>query len=500
MPDKQKQGYHKRVDDAEKQFNKKQSIKTVQKVANISGVTGVNTMAHGQYSELKNFMNGSRGHGYGAEYVNNTVDRVRGRQVENAAQNLDESGRQVKNGADRIVNSENIQTKYYKTASESVGAAFEKKQAQYLNQDETMIQIEVPRDQYAEACRLMQKRIDSGQVPNVNPGEDARNYIRKGYFTYAQSYNVCKSGTIESLAVDGLNGAVCSSAAGGISAVMVFAMAIWNGQDIKEASKAGLTTGLKVLGKGTLIYTLTMQLSRDQIANPFVKQFTADGVYKGFVGIENPLFNLSEGLANSISNSSIAQTGIGQTLGLESLTGKGVISGGITGVVVFGPDICRALMGRISMQQLFKNSAIGVSGIGGSILGHALIPIPIVGAMVGGAIGGVVAKAVLDEFVEDDAKLMFQILKEEFLDIVMLSNLNTEEFDKVINMTLCHPKVAKILRDIYVSQDYRNFARDAVVSVAVINILAERKTVTDNMIVQGYIELVEELNIEMAIA
>ena len=85
-----------------------------------------------QYNENKNYMNASRGNGYGAEYANNTIDRVKGNNVVNLAQQLDENGRQVKHGADRLVNSQAIQTKYYKTAAESIGAAFEHKRAIYI--------------------------------------------------------------------------------------------------------------------------------------------------------------------------------------------------------------------------------------------------------------------------------------------------------------------------------------------------------------------------------
>lgn len=144
------------------------------------------------WGDIKNLMNGARGHGYAAEYGNNAGDRMKGAHVEYAAQNLDEHGRQVKHGADRIVNGIEIQTKYYKTASETVGAAFQKKQAIYLRSDGSgkMMQIEVPRDQYQDALNAMQKRIDSGQVPNVSPGESAKDYVRKGYFTYEQSFNI----------------------------------------------------------------------------------------------------------------------------------------------------------------------------------------------------------------------------------------------------------------------------------------------------------------------
>lgn len=209
--------YIDKINEANKKQDNEQFAVNAENIGTVAGVMGASQNFSEQYNEVKNYMNGSRGHGYGAEYGNNTIDKLKGNDVVNAAQNLDENGRQVKHGADRIVNGQEIQTKYYKTASESIGAAFEQKNAIYINSDGSgkMMAIEVPRDQYNEAVRLMQKRIDSGQVPNVEPGEDARDYVKKGYFTYAQSFNICKSGTIESLAVDAIDGAICSSVAGG---------------------------------------------------------------------------------------------------------------------------------------------------------------------------------------------------------------------------------------------------------------------------------------------
>ena len=228
-----------------------------------AGVQAVKPKIAAFFGEVKNLMNGARGHGYAAEYANNTMDRVMGRDVESAAQMLDEHGRQIKHGADRLVNGVEIQTKYYKTASETIGAVFEKKQAIYLRTDGSgkMMQIEVPRDQYNDALVAMQKRIDSGQVPNVSPGESAKDYVRKGFFTYEQSFNIARAGTIESLAVDATSGAVCCAAAAGVTSVIVFAISVWRGNSPKEAARQCLSTSLSIMGKGTLIYTLTMQLS-----------------------------------------------------------------------------------------------------------------------------------------------------------------------------------------------------------------------------------------------
>lgn len=480
------------IDKAEKNMEEKSALKNIENIGSVAGVMGAQRNIHQAYDENKNYMNGARGGGYAAEYGNNTLDRFLGKSVENAAQDLDPlTGRQVKHGADRIVDGVKIQTKYYQSASESIGSAFKHNKSIYVDNGE-MMQIEVPRDQYQEALRLMQKRINSGQVEGAKPGDDPKKYVKKGHFTYKQANNIAIAGSVESLTVDVMNGAVVCTKAGGVSAIIAFSKAIWEGHSVEDAAKVGISVGMRVLGKGTFVYALTMQLSRDKLINPFASNIlTSQGTVKSVAYIANPISTASEKLASSISKSAIANSRAGQAMGLNNITGKHVVSSGITAAVVFGPDICRALSGRISAKQLFKNSAVGASGIGGSLIGQALIPIPIVGAVVGGMIGGFVAKSALDAYIEDDAKLMFQILKEEFLDVVMVSDLNEEEFNEVVSLTIAHPKLSSLLMDMYASNEYRKFARDAIVTAAVTNVLSERITIRDEDIYEGYRLLLE---------
>ena len=439
------------------------------------------------YQETKNNMNGSQGHGYAAEYQNNTMDRLRGFDVESTAQILDENGRQNKNGADRTVNGTEIQTKYHKTASNSIGEAFEGGTARYIRSDGSgkMMQIEVPRDQYQQALELMQKRIDKGEVPNVEPGENAATYVKRGYFTYAQAMNAAKAGTIESLSIDVASGVICTSSAAGISAIIMFAHSIWNGEALEDAVKSSIQVGIKVLGRGTLIYTLTMQLSRKEMRlNPLVNKYMMD--------ITNPVYSMSENLAYNINHSTIAKTQFGKALGLDVISGKTLISNSITAAVVFGPDIFKALNGRISIEQLIKNLGIGAGGIVGAGIGQALIPIPIIGGMIGGSIGGFIAKNVMDNFAEDDAKKMFRILKEEFINEVMLANLSEEEFSQVSRETIENEKLNVILQDMYASGEYRRYAREAIVRASIINVISNRNIITNELYEQGLLEILKE--------
>ena len=462
--------YGKTITRAEKGLNQD----GVESGISAAGVQVVQPQMQVFYDENKHYMDGSQGHGYAAEYGNNTIDRFLARNVENAAQQLVD-GHQVKNGADRIIDGVEIQTKYCKTAYDTIDAVFDHKEAKYIRTDGSgkMMAIEVPKDQYHDALRIMQERIDNGQVPNVESGESAENYIRKGHFTYEQSFLIARSGTIESLTVDALSGVICCSQAAGITAALTFALAIWNGQSVEDAFKQSLGMGLKVLGKGTLIYTLTMQLSRKNSANIFATLF------KGKAVIENPAYTISENLAKNINGSVLAKTQVGQTLGLETVTGRQIIGGLITVAVVFGPDIARALVGRISPRQLAKNATVGLAGMIGAALGQTIIPIPIVGGMVGGAITSFVVKKTLDHFIEDDAKEMFRILKEEFLDTTMLAGLTHEEFEKVVKLTIGHKKLAKQLQKMYQSQEFRRYAREAIMEPAINDILKKRPIIIE---------------------
>lgn len=73
----------------------------------------------------------------------------------------------------------------------------------------------------------------------------------------------------------------------------------------------------------------------------------------------------------------------------------------------------------------------------------------------------------------------------------MISNLNKEEFDKVVSLTIAHPKISSLLMDMYASNEYRKFARNAIVTVAVTNILSERTTISDKDFEKGYQLLLE---------
>lgn len=411
------------------------------------------------------------------------------------AQDL-ENGHQKLNGPDRNVNGVNVQTKYYKSASESIGAAFEHKKAVYLNDDGSMMQVEVPRDQYNQAVQEMQNRIKTGQVPDETNPDNAKNYVRKGHFTYMQANNIALAGSIEGIAADVSQGIVCSLPGAGITFALSFASAVWHGQDLKEAAKQSTLSGLKVMGKTAAIYALTMQLSRDKIINVFAPKIMVGEpgkqVVKSFGYVKNPVFAGAEKAAGKISSSGVAKSKLGKAAKLDKLNGRQVIGGAVTVAVVFGPDLCRAYQGKISPKQLVKNSAVSTAGLIGGAVG-AVIPIPIVGSMIGASVSSFVVKKVLDNFVEDDAVEMFRILREEFLDTVTLYSFSKDEFSTVLSATIGNEKLSKIMQDMYQSGEPRRWCRQCFLEPQIVAVLSKRRKITTAMIESGEEEFLKEI-------
>lgn len=217
-----------------------------------------------------------------------------------------------------------------------------------------------------------------------------------------------------------------------ISAIIIFASGIWQGKDVKEAAKDGIETAGRVIGKSAIIYTITMQVNRTNIWNYALNDTMA-----------NPINTVSEKVAGNIAESSLAKSSIGKKIHLDSIDSQKLTNGVVTVAVVFGPDICKARMGKISVKQLAKNATAGAAGIAGMVIGNVVTAGNPLGGMVGGAVGGAVGKKVMDNFIEDDAVAMFRVMKEEFLNVVMSSYLSQEEFEEVARRTIWVKKYQK---------------------------------------------------------
>ena len=120
-----------------------------------AGVAG----SSGNYSDNVVFQ-GRGGHGFAGERANHLADVLSGQEAEwlDGDYHLD--------GADRVLNGFEIQSKYHRTGSACVSACFRDGRFRYAGNHGPML-IEVPSDKYDAAVQTMQHRISTRQVALV---------------------------------------------------------------------------------------------------------------------------------------------------------------------------------------------------------------------------------------------------------------------------------------------------------------------------------------------
>ena len=376
-----------------------------------------------------------KGHGFAAERANHLYDKFtegdffgQGK-VKHIGEDIDpQIGRIIKNGADRIVNGVEIQTKYCKTGSKCISECFENGKMKYTIDGGTKpMQIEVPSDKYNEALSAMENRIKRGEVPGVTDPKGAVNIVRKGHFTYAQTLNIAKAGTVESLVYDSVNGIIIAVPVFGLTALLTYANSIWQGDNHEVALRKTVYAGLNVAGTTFAISVLSSQISKSTLKT------SVDAISGKVVDL------LGKKATNLIASSINGGKQVSATAGKKLVTqyiGKDIITGTVTIVVLSAKDISDIFRGRISGEQLIKNvtnvtaSVVGgtVGKIGGAAVGAAIgsaiapgagtvIGTKIgetVGTISGGIIAGKISSVATDQLIENDAEKLLRITEIAF--------------------------------------------------------------------------------------
>ena len=196
------------------------------------------------------------GHGFAAEDANNLNDILRGKiaEVIGTANKL--------NGPDRVVDGKLVQSKYYRSASETVAAAFDSNSGDFRYGCQV---LEVPKDQWEACVKFMRKRIEQGKVPGVKNPKHAKKIVRQGSVTYEQAKNIARAGNIDSLIFDAKTQVVTSISVFPISFAVTFAHSRWRGESVKDATMAAV--GCAALNGSTMILTgiVSTQLLRTGI-------------------------------------------------------------------------------------------------------------------------------------------------------------------------------------------------------------------------------------------
>lgn len=463
--------------------------------------------------------NTPRGHGFAAENANHLYDKISkgdfiGKEnVKLTGEEIDpKTGRIIKNGADRVVDGINIQTKYCASGSKCISECFEDGKMRYLNSDGSPMQIEVPSDKYDAAVKAMENRIKNGEVPGVSDPSKAKEIVRKGNFTYEQAKNIARFGTVESITFDAVNGAIIATGTMGISATLTFATAIWSGEDFDAAVKKAAYSGLKVGGTTFVTAILSSQLSRAGLNSALV------GSSEAIVGLMGP--KASAMLVNAFRSGGNIYGAAAMKSAAKLLRGN-AITGAVSVVVLSSFDVSNIFRGRISGSQLFKNitnTASTVAGgtagwVGGATAGAAIgSAIPIVGTAIGGVVGGIlgsfaggaaagkVSGAVLNEFIEDDANKMVKIVEKVFTQLAEDYLLNKKEAENIIDK-LKDKLTGKLLKDMFASSGRERFANNILEPLVEVEV-KKRKVIKVPSAIEmsnGLREVLEELSDEVCL-
>lgn len=388
----------------------------------------------------KNFQtlqNADTGHGFAAEIMNNENDIWAGKNAKIVG------GDNALNGADRLVDGIEIQTKYYKTAARSIGAGFDDKGSgnyRYYNKEGKPMQLEVPKDQYEQAVKVMEDKIKQGKVPGVTDPKEAKNIVRKGSVTLQEAKNYSKFCTKESLKYDARNGSVVALVAFGVSFVVNVSICYFKERDLKKALKESVIININAGGKAFAIYMVGAQAQKIPPLNNFLKQvinfnFNGNAVGRALAEVgKKGASSASKGAVNSAANSALRGT---------------IVVAAATMAVTSSVELVQMMRGQISGMQCVKNIAVNAGGIAGGTAGAltgaaALSFTPgvgtiigdVAGGLLGGMGGGAMLKKLMDKFIEDDLAKKQRVFFEHIITLSVLFKLSKEEgakFSAIVN-------------------------------------------------------------------
>lgn len=355
---------------------------TIMEEKTINGISSVaSTLSTNEQQWTK--YHSKQGHGFAAEDANAMYDRMHGKTVHKVG--LDNS----LNGADRISDGVQIQTKYCSDAAKSINAAFESGTYRYEG-----MKIEVPFDQYDEAVSIMRGKILDGKIPGITDPNQAKSIVIQGNYTYEEAVQIAKAGNIDSIKFDVKTQAVACGFACGLSFVVAYCKAKSHGKShataLKYAGKQALKSGFTTMATGVA----AQQLLRTQVGRNFAA--VATRTIKPVV---------SSAMKTEIGKNAITKTA--SVIAGKQLTGtaaanvitKTLRSNAVVSTVVFVgttiPDAVKLCRGQISGAEFAENTAVNAAGVGGgwagatsgALIGSAICPG--VGTVIGGIVGGI---------------------------------------------------------------------------------------------------------------
>lgn len=337
-------------------------------------------------TQWRNYRNPKTGHGYAAEDANALYDRLHGRKV------FKTGATNESDGPDRIVDGVRVQTKFCKDATSTIRTSFNKHTGMYRYNGQV---LEVPKDQYEEAVKLMSQKIREGKVEGVTDPAQASKMVKASPYTYKQSVRIAKAGNIDSIKFDVMNQAGASLKSGAISTVTSFVDAKMRGESTATALKSSAKQGACTAGKTMVTGVATQQILRTG-AGRTVSAAAQKGIGKAIDATMKTQAGrkVIEKTASAIGGKAVSGAAAKQVLSRAGSTN--VITAAVSFVVSAVPDTVRLCRNKISGKEYAirtaSNGAGLAGGTGGAWVGSAIgtAICPGIGTAVGGFIGSMV--------------------------------------------------------------------------------------------------------------
>ena len=334
-------------------------------------------------TQWRKYRNPKSSHGYAAEDANALYDRLHGRKVVKTGESNDPDG------PDRIVDGVRIQTKFCKDAASTIHTSFNKHTGMYRYNGQV---LEVPKDQYEEAVKLMAQKISEGKVEGVTDPAQASKMVKASPYTYKQSVRITKAGNLDSIKFDVMNQAGASLKSGAISTVTSFVDAKMRGESTATALKSSAKQGACTAGKAMVTGVATQQILRTG-AGRTVSAAAQKGIGKAIDATMKTQAGrkVIEKTASAIGRKAVTGAAAKQVLSRAGSTN--VITAAVSFVVSAVPDTVRLCRNKISGKEYLirtaSNGAGLAGGTGGAWAGAAIgtAICPGIGTAVGGFIG-----------------------------------------------------------------------------------------------------------------
>lgn len=444
-------------------------------IIKLSAVVADNIFASVEAVAAENFayVNNKAGFGKATEEALTLLDKLSGKDAVNIG------GNNEKNGADRMVDGVYIQTKYYKTGKGCIDACFDKTTGnfRYIDKNGNIMQIEVPKDKYAEAVNAFRKKILEGKIPGVTNPDDASKYIKQGRLTYKQAVNLSKPGTIESLTYDAATGIVNCSFALGITFLITFVFSYTQSGDRNEAMKTALAAGIQVFGLSFFAHILTQQVARTTLTKQLIP--LSDYLVKkmGYKAVQT-IVNAIRAVAGKG-----AISGAAAMKQLSKIFRSNVVVNAITFIVFSVPNTYDMFGKKISEAQYMKNmisliatmlgggggvlaasiAAAKISGAAGTIIAPGLgTVIGIGGGAIGGLFGGAIIKALGDAVREDDSVILSRMFNGVAVNLIYEYMLQQSEINELIEKfdNIKSKEFIKLFKSIHNAQNQEKIIED----------------------------------------